>query len=71
MVAHAQETTQIYCVQLIQYTHVIYVEHSFRCYFHFQLVRWGKYAVFVENTASEMSMLVTRIYLWIGQGKKW
>ena len=45
-------------------------EFSFQQYhFHFQLVQWGKYTVFAENTASEMSMPVIQRYLRTGKGE--
>ena len=45
---------------------------SFKQYcFHLQLVQWGKYTVFVENTAWEMSIPVIRRDLRIGKGKNW
>ena len=37
--------------------------------FHFQLVKWGKYTVFVENTVSYLSS--EKKYLRTGNGKTW
>ena len=42
---------------------------STRTYFHFPLVQWGKYIMLVENTAWEISINITRLYLRMGEGK--
>ena len=39
--------------------------------FLFHWVQWGKYTLFLKNTASEMSIAVIRRYLRIGRGKTW
>ena len=48
------------------------IEWSFHRYcFRFQLVQWGKYTVFVENAASEISTPVIRRYLRIRKWENW
>ena len=48
------------------------IEWSFQQYcFHFQSVQWEKYTLFVENTASEISVPVIRRSLQIGKGENW
>ena len=60
LTTHTWETTELLLTHG-PWTHALYkklkeTEWSFRkYYFHFHTVQWGKYTVYVQNTASEIS----------------